>query len=256
MAIEIRTVGIHEADLIDKLFTDVYGRYMTSDYWRWCFANPFGYINVGLFEYNRLLGYYAAELTRNSACLYSAMVHPKHRKKDIFMKLSHDLLERLSHLRSYVYLFSNEMIREIHTQKEGFIEAYQIIEYRIPITKAPIPPSDHGQLKYDDPYHLWRYRDKPNVKYIFDHRGIFSYFEDRIQIIDFHKDNLEKAIEMAYYLGYWEGKKFISFWCEIDMPYPFVILPTYKHYKIFDKNIDMRDIAHIDMTRMGMSDVF
>lgn len=253
---KLRSVNPSEVDLIEYLFQNVYRKQQGTDYWKWCFLNPYGYINAGMFENNRLIGYYAAQFTKNSACLYSAMVHPKHRNKGIFMELSNDLLGRLSHERDYIYLFSNETIRNIHVEKEGFVEAYQIVEYRIPIDKSYediIYPGD----QYIEPYLVWRYRNHPLVKYIFDYRGIFSYYEDRIQIIDYDTNNLEKAIELAKYLGYWDKKKYVSFWSEIDYScYPFEVIPTWKQYKIFDKNINLKDIIQIEQTRMGQSDVF
>ena len=89
-----------------------------------------------MFDNNRLVGYLAAHCTKWSACIVSAMVHPKYREQGIYLNISNDLLERISIDRTYVFLFSNELIRPIHIKKEGFIEVYQIKEYRIPIEYA------------------------------------------------------------------------------------------------------------------------
>lgn len=260
---ELRSVGLHEADLIEKLFQETYNREQGIEYWKWCFQNPHGYINAGMFEKNRLIGYYAAQFTKKSACMYSAMVHPKHRRKGIYLKLAFDLCERISTNRSFVYLFSNEMIRPIHLEKEGFIEVYQVEEYRVPIknisVKCPIPM---GSIHEYDEYMIWRYRNHPLIKYNFQFEGIYSFYKDRVQIVDYKtlqdtdESNLFEAIEMGKYLGYWNDKKYVSFWSEIKLDYPFAYLPVWKQYKIFNKDISIEDILSIDKTRMGMNDNF
>lgn len=252
---EMRSVMVNEADLIEKLFQQVYNREQGVNYWKWCFQNPHGYINCGMFDGNRLMGYYAAQYTEVSACMYSAMVHPNYRKQGIYLKLAQDLSERISTNRAWLYLFSNEMIRPIHLEKEGFIEAYQIKEYRIPITDMIDEPAPFSLGDFWN-YEIWRYREHPLISYHYHDLGIFSEYEDRVQIIDFKFKNLEKAIRYAQQFGFWDKKKYVSFWCEVELDYPFIMLPTWKQYQIFDKNISFDDIMSLDKLRMGMSDVF
>lgn len=234
----------------------MYNHSQGTEYWKWCFENPFGYINSGMFEGNRLIGYYAAQFTENSACMYSAMVHPKHRKKGIYLKLTTDLHERLSMSRSFVYLYSNKMIRPIHLEKEGYVELYQIKEYRIPINKAVKP---FGWINYPeyDSYNLWRYRNHPLVKYIYHQKGNLSNYEDRIQIVSYEDlMGLGYLIQTAEQIGYWDKKKYMAFWSEMELDYPYVLLPLWKQYKIFNENITSEDIKMIDKNRMGMCDIF
>lgn len=251
---ELRSVGTHEVDLIERLFQKVYERKQGVAYWKWCFQNPFGYVNVGKFDKNRLVGYYATHFTKNSGSMCSAMTHPYYRKKGIYLNVTRELHERVSILRDYVYLFSNATIRPIHLGNEGYTEAYQVKEYRV-----PIEPSDvvfFGEF-YESDYNRWRYQKHPLVDYLFDRRGIFSCYEDRIQIIDYDFNNLEKAIELANYLGYNENKKFVSFWSEIDLDYPSVSLPLWKHYKVLKPDkITMEELLKKDKLRMGTSDVY
>lgn len=252
---ELRSVMINEADLIEKLFQDTYNREQGIEYWKWCFQNPYGYINCGMFNGNRLVGYYAAHFTETSALMVSAMVHPSYRKKGLYLKLANDLYERISINRIYVFLFSNKMIRPIHIEKEGFIEAYQIKEYRIPIENHMETDEPFSIGGYSD-FEIWRFRNHPLIKYLYHNLGVFSFYEDRIQIIDFKYSNLEKTIDYAKYLGYWEKKQYVSFWCEIELEYPFIMLPTWKQYKFLDKNIIFKDIINLDKLRMKDSDVF
>lgn len=262
MVIELRSVGIHEADLIERLFQEVYNREQGIEYWKWCFKNPYGYMNSGMFENNRLIGYHASQLTENSACMYSAMTHPKYRKQGIFMKLTTDLHERLSLLRDYTYLFSNEMIRPIHIEKEGYTEVYQIKEYRISFKKDFMNPRIFHSIGALTEFELWRYRDHPLVKYQFqydyefEHKAFYSLYEDGVQIIDYNQD-LQRTIDIGMYIAYAFKKEFVSFWSEGNWEYPYIPIPTWKHYKILNPlNIDMDDIMKNDKCRMGMSDVY
>lgn len=261
MDIEIRAVGVHEVDLIEDLFQEVYEREQGLDYWRWCFKNPYGYMNSGMFEGNRLIGYHASHLTKNSACMVSAMTHPARRKEGIFMELTTDLHGRLSLIRDYTFLFSNEMIRSIHIKKEGYQEVYQIKEYRIP--KKPYLYGFNKVFWEFNKYQIWRYRSNPNVKYIFlnsrldeGHIAVFSMYEDRVQIVDFNL-HIDDAIDMGMYLAFAYDKDYVSFWSEIEYDYPSILIPTWKQYKILKPlNIGMEDIMKADRTRMGDSDVF
>ena len=258
MAIELRSLMVNEADLIERLFQETYNREQGVDYWKWCFDNPFGYINSGVFEGNRLIGYYAAQFTENSAFMQSAMVHPNYRKKGIYLKIAFDLYDRISTNRSFLYIYSNEMIRQIHLKKEGVIELYQVKEYRIPIVKSPEITLRNNEFFIDD-YMIWRYRNHPLNSYVIEERGVFSSFEDRIQILDYSDNEssiLEKAIEVANYLGYWDNKKYISCWSEMELDYPYILLPLWKQYKIFNDNITIEDIKTIDENKMGLSDVY
>ena len=260
MVIELRSVGIEEVDLIEHLFQEVYNREQGMDYWRWCFQNPYGYINTGIFEKNRLIGYQAFSLTENSGISVSVMTHPKFRKQGLFWKTSDDLLERMSHLRDYVYLFSNEMIRPIHI-KEGYTEVYQIKEYRIPFSKEFMEPLRFHPGELSD-FEIWRYRNHPLVKYSFqydsaeEHKAFYSLYEDRVQIIDYNQD-IQRTIDVGMYIAYAYGKVYVSFWHEGNWEYPYILIPTWKHYKILNPlNIDMDDLMKNDKCRMGMSDVF
>ena len=257
----LRTVGNHEVDLIEDLFQEVYNREKGLEYWRWCFRNPYGYMNSGMFEDNRLIGYHASHLTKNSACMVSAMTRPMKRNEGIYMKLTTDLHERLSLIRDYTFLFSNEMIRPIHIKKEGYQEVYQIHEYRIPF-KATffIPPT--SSIPDLEPYHIWRYRNNPNVQYIyhydhiFENKATFSLFEDRVQIVDYEGDLLQ-AVDVGMYIAKERNLKYVSFWSEVEFGFPSIPIPTWKQYKIVNPlNIGMEEIMKADKTRMGYSDVF
>lgn len=258
---ELRAVGTHEVDLIEQLFQDTYNREQGIDYWKWCFDNPYGYINTGVFDRNRLICYHAFSLTENSGCSVSVMTHPRYRKRGLFMKTSVDILERISLLRDYVYLFSNEMIRPIHINKEGYIELYQIKEYRIPFKRNRTEAPMRQFIDFTD-YEIWRYRNHPLTKYIFhndqeyQHKAIYSLYADRVQIIDFTND-LQRAIAIGMLIAYGHQKEFVSFWSEVNWEYPSILIPTWKHYKILNPlNIGMDDIMKNDKLRMGQSDVF
>lgn len=253
---EKRSVNPSEVDLIERLFQETYERKQGIDYWKWTFQNPYGFINVGMFDENNLVGYYSAQFSRDSAYMQSAMTHPYYQKKGVFMDITTNLHRRVSLLRNYVTLFSNETIRPIHLEKEGYTEAYQVKEYRIPIENVD---NDIMFLSGDfwANYDIWRYKNHPLTGYIFDYRGVFSFYEDRIQIIDYHNDYLEKAIELAKFLGYNEGKKFVSFWSELDLEnYPYILLPLWKQYKILNDRVKMKDLLANDKLRMGQSDVY
>ena len=258
---ELRAVGEHEVDLIEQLFQDTYNREQGIGYWRWCFANPYSYITSGIFHGNRLVAYHSFLLTENSGCSVSVMTHPDYRKQGLFMRTSVDLLERISHLRDYVFLFANEMIRPIHRDKEHYIEVYQIKEYRIPIDKKSIEAPKSNYVEFTG-YDIWRYRTHPIVKYIYhydkeyQHKAIFSLYEDRVQIVDFN-DDLQRAIVIGNYIALAHKKTYISFWSEVSWDYDYVLIPTWKHYKILNPlNIGMDEIMKNDRNRMGMSDVF
>ena len=258
---ELRAVGSHEVDLIEQLFQDTYNKEQGISYWRWCFENPYGYITSGIFDDNRLLCYQAFNLTKNSGCSVSVMTHPKFRKQGLFMQTSDDLMERVSHLRDYIHLFSNEMIRPIHRYKEGYTEVYQIREYRVPFDHDSIEAIKGNYGEFTG-YELWRYRIHPTVKYIFhydkeyNHKAIYSIYDDRVQIIDFN-DDIQRAIEIGNYIAYAHKKSVIAFWSEVNWDYPSVLIPTWKHYKILNPlNIGMDEIMKNDKLRMGMSDVY
>jgi len=259
----LRAVGGHEVDLIEDLFQETYNREQGIGYWRWCFANPYGYINSGIFDKNRLLCYEAFSLTKNSGCSVSVMTHPDYRKQGLFMRVSNDLHERLSIIRDYVHLFSNAMIRPIHRDKEGYTEVYQIREYRVPATIKPLEAPKSNYIEFTG-YEIWRYRSHPIVKYIFhydreyQHKAIYSLYEDRVQIVDYN-DDLQRAIEIGNYIAFAHKKDFISFWSEVEYnwEYPSKLIPTWKHYKILKPlNIDMDSIMKNDKLRMGHSDVY
>lgn len=256
---ELRTVGVHEVDLIEDLFQETYNREQGIKYWKWCFENPYGYLNTGIFDKNRLVCYHAFPLTETSAFSTSVMTHPNYRRQGLFMKTSVDIMERLSLLRDYVYLFSNEMIRSIHIEKEKYIEVYQIREYRIPFDHDLIYPLKNNFPEFTE-YTLWRYRNHPLIKYIFhfdmDCNAIYSLYEDRVQIINYDGSRHE-ALQVANYIAYAHKKEIISFWSEISWDYPSILIPTWKQYKILNPlNIDMDSIMKIDKLRMGQSDVF
>ncbi len=252
----LRSVGVHEVDLIERLFQETYGRKQGIEYWKWCFQNPYGYVNAGVFDVNRLVGYYSCSLTANSGCMRSAMTHPYYRKKGIYLDITRDLHHRVSLLRDYVYLFSNATIRPIHLEKEGYTEAYQVKEYRIPIEKSSrdIPFLGFNNLSI---YDKWRYEKHPFVDYFIDYRGVLSSFKERMQIIDYDFTNLEKTIELAIFQGHLRNKKFVSFWSEIDLDYPSILLPLWKHYKVLNEDkITIKELLKNDELRMGMSDVY
>lgn len=260
---ELRSVGLHEVDLIEILFRATYGRKQGLEYWKWTFQNPYGFINVGMFDENNLVGYHTAQFSSNSAYTQSAMTHPHYRKEGIYAKITRDLYGRISFFRDYVTLFSNETIRPIRLGKEDYIEAYQVKEYRIPIEKQQISVFKCLLDDFSSNYDIWRYKNHPLNSYYYDYNAIFSLFEDRIQIIDYptlrdlDEASLERIIELAKYLGYTEGKKFVSFWSEIELDYPFVLLPLWKHYKILNPSkITMEEILRKDKNRMGQSDVY
>jgi len=253
---ELRSVGPHEADLIEILFQETYGRKQGLEYWKWTFQNPYGFINSGMFDENQLVGYHTAQFSSNSAYTQSAMTHPRYRKKGIYANITTDLYDRVSFFRDYVTLFSNETIRPIRLEKEDYTEAYQVKEYRVPIEKVNRNQIFFGE-DYSSDYDIWRYENHPLNDYMFDYRGLFSCYDDRIQIINYNHFWLKRAIELAKYLGYTEGKKFVSFWSEIELDYPFVLLPLWKHYKILNPSkITMKEILKNDKNRMGMSDVY
>lgn len=259
---ELRTVGVHEVDLIEDLFQEVYNREKGLDYWRWCFKNPYGYLNSGMFEDNRLIGYQASHLTKNSACIVSAMTHPARRKEGIYWLVTSDLHDRISLVRDYTFLFSNEMIRPIHIKKEGYQEVYQIKEYRIPFHPDNYFIKPQKDTFFFSSYELWRYRNHPFKKYIFHsneirgNRSIFNIYEDRVQIVDY-TGSLLNAKDVGMYIAHAHNLNYISFWSQIDYNYPEKHLPTWKQYKILNPlNIDMEDIMKADRTRMGDSDVF
>lgn len=254
MIIELRSVNVSEVDLIERLFQQVYKQEKGIDYWKWSFQNPHGYINTGLFENNRLIGYYAAHFTKNSACLSLPMIRPNHNNREIekiFMILSLDLLSRISLSKSFAYIFSTDKLKPFLLM-EDLEEAYQIWEYRIPIEKGSDPLSWSDFDKYDD-YTIWRYRNHPLINYIFHGKGIFRFHEDYIQIIDYDFHDLEDVIQIGKSLGYWNDKKHLSFWCEQDLSYHHDLIPLWKYYKIFDKNLDLEDIMGLDKLRMGMN---
>ena len=261
---ELRSVGLHEVDLIEILFQATYGRKQGLDYWKWTFQNPYGFINVGMFDENWLVGCHTAQFSSNSAYTQSAMTHPRYRKKGIYAKITTDLYDRISFFRDFVTLFSNETIRPIRLEKEDYTEAYQVKEYRIPIKKQQILSLRRNMLgDFSSNYDIWRYRNHPLNNYYYYYNAVFSLYEDKIQIIDYPRlrdldeTEFKRIIKLAKLLGYTEGKKFVSFWSEIELDYPFVLLPLWKHYKILNLNkITMEEILRNDKNRMGMSDVY
>ena len=259
---ELRSVGPHEADLIERLFQETYGRKQGLEYWKWTFQNPYGFISSGMFDVNQLVGYHTAQFSSNSAYTQSAMTNPHYRKKGIYANITTDLYNRVSLFRDYVTLLSNATIRPIRLEKDGYTEAYQVKEYRIPIEKE-YNFFFSSNIPHLNKYDFWRYKEHPLTNYRFYENGILSLFEDRIQIIDYPRlielDEipLEQIIESAKMLGYTKGKKFVSFWSEIELDYPFVLLPLWKHYKILNPSkITMKEILKNDKNRMGQSDVY
>lgn len=260
--IHLRNINRDEADLIEILFQDVYNRKQGREYWKWCFENPYGYLNVGvfenstLFEPNKLIGYYACHLTKKSGCMVSAMVHPEYRKQGIFMEMSKDLLKRISYFRDWVYLFSNEMIRDIHIKKEGFVELYQVKEYRVVIEHKnnSFTPKPFKENKYTK----WRYKLHPLVDYrhiiALENGSVYSDYKDRLQIIKPSQDSIQKIIK-RFETIYNKGK--IAFWSNKELHYPYVLLPTWKQVKILrPEMITIEEIKQKDQLYMGMSDVF
>ncbi len=259
---ELRTVGSHEVDLIENLFQEVYNREQGLDYWRWCFENPHGYVNSGMFERNRLVGYYACNLTPNSGCMVSAMVDPKFRRRDIFTTLSKDLTERIGLIRAYVYHFANKRIRNIHTNKCGFQEAYQIKEYRIPFHPDDYLSKPQKDTFFFTDYEIWRYRNHPFKKYIFhsneytENMAIFNIYEDRVQIVDY-RGGLFDAKDVGMYIAKAHDLNYVSFWSQVDYIFPSDFIPVWKQYKILQPlSLGILEILNVDELRMGQSDVF
>lgn len=256
--LKLRKVGYEEVEKIEQLYKATYPTKTSPgiSYWQWCYKNPYGYLNMGTFDGDTLVSYYACNLTKDSGGLVSAMTHPDYRKQGLYMKVTTALHERIP--RDYVYLFSNERIRKIHIELEHYTEAYQIKEYKLPYELKKVR-LDLGNPFYEDSYLNWRFNHHPlhqgKDAYIkFYYNTIYSTYEDKVQIINY--DNLEQAIGIGMYIAKTLGKKYVSFLCEKELDYPYEMMDSWLHIKPLKEGLDINTIMKDFKLRMGIWDVF
>lgn len=274
MQYDFRLVSREEIPLIEKLFQETYNRVQGIDFWDWMFDTPMGYVPVGIFDNGNLIGYYAGIMRNECATAYSAMINKSYRKQGLFTLLAEFLYSECEKRGAkYVYLFDNQNIHHIHINQCGLIPDRQIKEYRLDYNADLVHQFISYYPVFQTDFARWRYAQHPhhqgeNTRYIYYStlngkanqeeyhlkEMAFSTFEDRVQILSF--SDLKDALGMAMLIAFILHKKQVAFWCEQELDYPYVMLPTWRMYKLLD-NTNLEFVKnHNKILRMYQSDVF
>lgn len=266
MRYDFRIVKRKEAATIEALFNTLYHKPQGIEYWDWLFDAPEGYIACGIYDHKKLIGYYSAIMEGDHGVPRSAMIHPDYRKQGLFQLIATFVYNECEKQGAeYIYLFDNENIHHIHINHCGLIADRQIKEYRLPYNPKMVNQFSEYYPLYHTDFTRWRYAQHPLHQGEFDRYiyyssldgekwMVFSTFEGRVQILDF--TDLEEALGMGMFIAFLLGKKEVAFWCEQELEYPYVLLPTYRMYKLIGKDINLFKVRKNSILRMYQSDVF
>lgn len=261
----IDTLGIAQIQKLKKLHDKVFNRNLSYIYFDWLFKNPYGVIPLGMFEDNRLIGFYCGELRRfkghKIAICTIAMIDPDNRKRGLFVRLARELYKRLENIGcDFIMLFANKNIVKIYEKYLDF-QPIQLKKYWLEVNHKHFHPTDFIRLfTSQNDYKKYRYFDHPSTFYdmYLDtktlHYLIVSKYHDQLQLIDYSRFT-DRTLEKAIMEGAMKGCKWIT---------SFQTCPGgFWESKMIDtwlcvKNFNEKDATPLilDNLRMGMTDTY
>lgn len=252
---EIRFLAKQELMHYAKSFCDLY-RSCFNDYidervvLKRYLENPYDDLCMCVaIEDDRLISNYAVSPSRvvvgdksyKSALSLNTMTHPDFCGKGLFVTLAKALYDKLmSEGYKIVYGCPNYLSNQIFCSKLDWRDVYEIptmelvldnkvqIEYRgvrqVNFDEIEYLPNDVIHVEKNHEYVIWRYAKHPSNKYFAvntDNGGwaIYKFYQDMINIVEFHPCNKSDVINLIGYISYVakeSEKNKITLWSRIN----------------------------------------